>query len=146
MPAANGHYPGQVRSVKGMISFKALLFALPVAFAGGWMVHASSGRIAVLRAELSALDSEGRAEGASFVRTLQGSHAERQLDILSRRRAAAIALATARRDQLLGGMVVAFAILLFVFVRAAQRIAAEIEEDRSVLEHPPPPPIAPRGG
>lgn len=141
MPVADGHYPGGVRSVKGMVSLKALLLALPVALAGGWMIHASTARVEALRADLVQLDSEGRAEGESFVRTLQGSHAERQLDILSRRRTAAIALAAARRDRLLGGMVVAFAALLFVFLRAAQRIAAELDEDRHLLgdgaPHPP---------
>jgi hypothetical protein len=123
-----------------MITFKALILALPVALAGGWMLRVSTGRIEALRADLVRLDSEGRVEGESFLRTLQGSHAERQLDILSRRRIAAIALAAARRDRLLGGMVVAFAALLFVFLRAAQRIAGELAEDSHLVDPPPAPP------
>ncbi len=75
----------------------------------------------------------GREEGDSFVRTLQGAHAERQLEILSRRRDSALDLATARRNRLLGVLLIIASCLTFAFVRAAQRIAAEVEEDRRLL-------------
>ena len=120
-----------------MIPGKALLAALPLALAGGWLVHASTVRVGSLRVELAQLDAQGRQEGDSFVRTLQGVHAERQLEILSRRRDTALELATARRNRLLGVILVIFAALAFAFVRAAQRVAAEVEEDsRAVAGQP----------
>ncbi len=119
-----------------MIPSKALLAALPLALAGGWLVHASTVRIASLRVEVAQLDAQGRQEGDSFVRTLQGVHAERQLEILSHRRDTALELATARRNRLLGVLLVIFALLAFAFVRAAQRIAAEVEEDRMLTGQP----------
>jgi hypothetical protein len=120
-----------------MIPGKALLAALPLALAGGWLVHASTVHIGSLRVELAQLDAQGRQEGDSFVRTLQGVHAERQLEILSRRRDTALDLATARRNRLLGVILVIFAVLAFAFVRAAQRIAAEVEEDGRMLTDQP---------
>jgi hypothetical protein len=120
-----------------MIPGKALLAALPLALAGGWLVHASTAHIGSLGVELAQLDAQGRQEGDSFVRTLQGAHAERQLEILSRRRDTALDLATARRNRLLGVILVIFAVLAFAFVRAAQRIAAEVEEDRRMLTGQP---------
>ena len=64
-----------------MIIGKALLAALPLALGGGWLVLASNARIGTLRLELDSLETQGREEGRSFVRTLQGAHAERQLEI-----------------------------------------------------------------
>lgn len=129
-----------------MIPTKALLLAFPLAAGGGWLVHSSSGRIGDLRAELLRLDGEVRDEGASYLRTLQGSHAQRQLDALSRRRAAALDLAAARRDRLLGGLLLGFAAVVFFSVRAAGRIARDLEEDRRLLQGSAPrPPGAPRG-
>jgi hypothetical protein len=116
-----------------MISGKALLAALPLALGGGWLVLASNARIGALRLELERLETQGREEGASFVRTLQGAHAERQLEVLSRRHDAALALAAARRNQLLGILLVLSSGLAFAFVRAAQRIASEIAEDDRLL-------------
>jgi hypothetical protein len=116
-----------------MMPGKALLAALPLALGGGWLIAASTSRVGALRAELEALDTQGREEGDSFVRTLQGSHVERQLDILSRRQATVVALAAARRNQLLGVVLVLASCLAFAFVRAAQRVANEIEEDATSL-------------
>jgi hypothetical protein len=132
--AANGHYPGAGSTVKRMIIGKALLAALPLALGGGWLVLASNARIGTLRLELDSLETQGREEGQSFVRTLQGAHAERQLEILSRQHDAALQLAAARRNRLLGLILILFSGLAFAFVRAAQRVAAEIEEDGQLFE------------
>jgi len=131
--AAHGHYPGAVFPVKRMIPGKALLVAVPLAVAGGWLVQASTVRVGALHAELAALDEQGRAEGDSFVRTLQGAHAERQLQLLTERHEAAVKLAGARRNRLLGVLLLVAAALAFAFIRAAQRIAAEVEEDRRLV-------------
>ena len=113
-----------------MISGKALLAALPLALGGGWLILASNARVGALRIELDSLETLGQAEGDSFVRTLQGAYAERQLETLSRRRDAAVELAAARRNRLLGLLVVLFSGLTFAFVLALQRVAAQIEQDR----------------
>jgi hypothetical protein len=131
--AAHGHYPDAVFPVKRMIPGKALLVAIPLAVAGGWLAQASTARVGALRAELAALDEQGRAEGDSFVRTLQGAHAERQFQLLTQRHEVAVKLAGARRNQLLGVLLIVAAGLAFAFVRAAQRIAAEVEEDRRLV-------------
>jgi hypothetical protein len=120
-----------------MFSAKALLVALPIALAGTGFFASARGRVARLRTEVVALDAASRREGASFVETLQGAHAERQRELLDRRRAAAVELAGARRDELLGALAVAGSALAYVAVRVAQRVAAEVEEDRRILERRP---------
>jgi hypothetical protein len=113
-----------------MLPGKAILVAAPLVLAGagaGWHAH---GRVGALRAELAAVDARGKAEGDSYLRTLQGAHAERQLDLLTRRHDVAMRLAAARRDRLLGVMAVLGGGLVFAFVRAAQRISGEVEEGR----------------
>jgi predicted phage gp36 major capsid-like protein len=121
-----------------MFPGKALLVSVPVALAGAWLLFSASGRVSALRRDVAALEAEARREGESFVATLQGAHAERQRELLDRRHDAALRLATARRDRLLGGLLVAAAALAFTAVRVAQRVAAEVEEDRRLLQGGPP--------
>jgi hypothetical protein len=116
-----------------MISGKALLVAVPLAVAGGLLASTSSLRVGELLQEIATLDAEEKREGASFVSTLQGAHAERQLQLLTRRHDAALRLATARRNRLLGVLLVLAAALAYGAVRVAQKVAAEVEEDRRLL-------------
>ena len=143
VPRGDGHYPGAVGSVKRMFPVKALLVALPLALGGAWLLHAASGRVVARRAEVAELDAASRQEGASFVETLQGAHAERQRELLDRRRHAAVELAVARRDRLLGVLLIVAAALAFVAVRVAQRVAAELEADRRLLTDEPGDPTPP---
>jgi hypothetical protein len=113
-----------------MLPWKALLVSMPVALAGGWALASASARLQDLRGEMARLEAAGRAEGESFVRTLEGAHAERQLEHFDRRRALALELARARRDQLLGVLGLVGAALLFAGARAIRRIGAEVDEER----------------
>jgi hypothetical protein len=109
---------------------KLALLCVPVAMAGlGLTLHANF-RVNALGADLTALGVAGRAEGASFVETLQGEHAERQRVAYDRRRAIALSLAAARRDRLLGLVLTAAAGLAGGALSVMARIAAEVEEDR----------------
>ena len=138
--SAGGHYPRRIASVKHS-SVKALLVAAPLVLGGSgtaWWAHR---RAAALSQELAEVDARGRAEGASYLRTLQGSHAELHLDLLTRRHDVAVRLAQARRDRWLGGLAALGGVLAYAFVRAAQRIAGEVEEAR---EPRPPGPGGPR--
>jgi hypothetical protein len=139
----DGHYPGAVGPVKRMFPMKALLVALPLALGGASLLYAANGRVAVLRADVAELETASRREGASFVETLQGAHAERQRELLDRRRAAAVELAVARRDRLLGVLLIAGAALAYVAVRVAQRVATELEADRRLLAGEPRAPAPP---
>ncbi len=113
-----------------MTRAKILMVCLPVAFAGLALgVHATF-RVNALQRELAARASEGQAAGASFVETLQGDFAERQRVAFDRRRATALDLASARRDRLLGVLVVAGAGLAGAALSVLSRISAEIDEDR----------------
>jgi len=130
LPAPSGHYPGGIFPVKRTLPGKAILVAAPLVLGGagaGWHAHV---RVAALRAELAAVDERGKAEGDSYLRTLQGTHAERQLGLLTRRHDVALRLAAARRDRLLGVIAVLGGGLAFAFVRVAQRIAGEVEDGR----------------
>ncbi|MFL5262162.1 MAG: hypothetical protein ACJ79R_03465 [Anaeromyxobacteraceae bacterium] len=115
---------------------KALLAALPLAVAGAGLAYASTTRIAELRAEVARLDAEGRTQGDAFVATLSRADAERELATLDRRKAAALALAGARRNRLLGVVLLVAAPLAGAAVRVAQRVAAEVEDDRRLLGGP----------
>jgi hypothetical protein len=115
---------------------KALLAALPLAVAGAGLAYASTARIAELRAEVARLDAEGRTEGDAFVATLSRADAERELATFDRRKAAALALAGARRNRLLGVVLLVAAPLAGAAVRVAQRVAAEVEDDRRLLGGP----------
>jgi hypothetical protein len=106
----------------------ALLTA--VALAGAGVAVRSTARVRALEAELADAATAGQAAGASFVETLRGEHAERQRLAFDRRRVAALALASARRDRLLGLLAAAGAGLAYAGLRVMGRIAAEVEEDR----------------
>ncbi|WP_242337977.1 MULTISPECIES: hypothetical protein [unclassified Anaeromyxobacter] len=106
----------------------ALLCA--VALTGLAATVRSSLRVRGLEAELQSARVAGQAEGASFVQTLRGEHAERQRLAFDRRRDLALALAAARRDRLLGTLAIAGAALLLGAGRVLSGLAAEVEEDR----------------
>jgi hypothetical protein len=109
---------------------KTALLCLTVALAGlGVAVHATL-RVADGERELVELAAASKAEGESFVDTLQGEHAERQRLALDQRRALALALAAARRDRLLGLLAAVGAALVLSAGVVLSRIAAEVEEDR----------------
>ncbi|HEX7623754.1 MAG TPA: hypothetical protein VF400_09310 [Anaeromyxobacteraceae bacterium] len=110
-----------------MLPVKAILVAAPLVLGGVGGACYAHGRVAALRGELAAVDERGKAEGDSYLRTLQGAHAERHLDLLTRRHDVAMRLAAARRDRLLGVIAVLGGALAFAFVRVAQRIGAEVE-------------------
>lgn len=115
---------------------KIALLCLPLAAAGlGLTLHATA-RVNAHRRELSALALASRAEGQSFVDTLQGEHAERQRAAFDRRRALALSLAAARRDRLLGLALTGAAGLACAALSVMSRIAAEIDEDRRHLRDP----------
>ncbi len=109
---------------------KIALLCVPIAAVGlGLSVHATF-RVNARARELAEAAAEGQAAGASFVKTLRGAHAERQRIAFDRRRDRALALAAARRDRLLGFLIVAAAGLLAAALSVLSRIAAEVEEDR----------------
>ncbi len=109
---------------------KIALFCVPLAAAGlGLAVHATF-RVGAMERDLAEAAAEGQAAGASFVQTLRGSHAERQRLAFDRRRERALGLAAARRDRLLGVLLVGAAGLLAAALSVLSRISAEVEEDR----------------
>lgn len=112
---------------------KITLLCLPLAVAGlGVALHATA-RVHALQGELAALAATGKAEGDSFIATLQGEHAERMQAAFDRRREVALSLAAARRDRLLGALGAVAAAVLAGALAVMSRIAAEIEEDRRHL-------------
>lgn len=116
------------------------LLCVPIALVGLGAAVYSSVRVSDGERRLTELADEGRAAGESFVETLQGEHVERQILTYDRRRAAALSLAAARRDRLLGFLAVGAAGLLAAGLLALSRIAAELEEDsRHVAEDGPDP-------
>ncbi|HEY7725560.1 MAG TPA: hypothetical protein VH880_09510 [Anaeromyxobacteraceae bacterium] len=119
---------------------RALLLSLPVALLGGWAAASGAGRIAEIRSEMARLEVAGRSAGESFVKTFEGAQAERQLEAYDRRRALALELARARRDEILGLLGVGAAALLHVGLSLMRRIAAEVEEERRAVGQPPRPP------
>ncbi len=109
---------------------KIALLCAPIAAAGlAFSIHGTY-RVRALERELAARAEEGQSAGASFVETLQGGFAERQRLAFDRRRALALDLAAARRDRLLGVLVVAASGLAGAALSVLSRISAEIEEDR----------------
>jgi hypothetical protein len=113
---------------------KITLLCLPVALVGlGVSAHATL-RVRLHERELSELDAAGRQAGAAFVSTLKGEHAERQRAAFDRRLEVALALAGARRDQLLGVVAAATSGLLAAGLSALGRISSEIEADRRHLQ------------
>lgn len=113
-----------------MTRTKIFLLCLPLALGGGAVAVHADRRVARQEREVAALAATGRAEGASFVETLRGDHAERQRLAFDERRELAFSLAAARRDRLLGGLAVAAAGLLLSGLLVLRRISLEIEEDR----------------
>lgn len=112
---------------------KIVLLCVPLAVAGlGLTLHGTL-RVNALQRELSELGAASRAEGRSFVDTLQGEHAERQRATFDRRRALALSLAAARRDRLIGFALTGAAGLAGAALSVMSRIAAEIDEDRRHL-------------
>jgi hypothetical protein len=109
---------------------KILLVCGPLAAAGlGLALH---GTLRVQAGERALVQAQSDAEraGTSFVKTLRGDDAERQRLAFERRREAALGLAAARRDRLLGFLLTAGAGLLGAGLSVLSQIAAEVEEDR----------------
>ncbi len=123
-----------------MLPRKALAVSLPVALAGAWLAFDASRRVERLQGELAGLEAAGHAEGARFVETLQGAHAERLLQLLDQRRTIAIELNAARRDRFIGLFAVAAAVLVLAGAFLLGRIAEEIEEERRFIHGEGPPP------
>lgn len=117
------------------------LLCAPVAAAGLALSTHATVRLDALEHELAETARVSRSAGASFVRTLRGTHAERQRLAFERRRRVALDLAAARRDRLLGFLAVAGAGLGAAALSVMSKIAAEIEEDRRhvrAVAHRPP--------
>ncbi len=113
-----------------MTRAKILAICAPVAAAGLALTVQATFRVNAEERALAAARAEGKAAGESFVATLQGEHAERQRLLFERRRTLALQLASARRDRLLGLLLVATAGLAGAALSVMSRISAEIEEDR----------------
>ncbi len=116
---------------------KIALLCGPVALLGVALAVHATVRVRDGERELAAVAVAGDAEGQSFVATLRGEHAERQQLAFDRRRALAFSLAAARRDRLLGILVVGAAGLGAAALSVMARIAAEVEEDRQHLRAQP---------
>ena len=117
-----------------MTRAKLLLVCGPFAAAGLALALHATWRVNARSAELAAVGAEADAAGAAFVATLRGEDAERQKLLFERRRAVAVELAAARRDRLLGLLLVGAAGLAGSILSVMSRIAAEIEEDRRHVE------------
>jgi hypothetical protein len=116
------------------------LLCVPIALVGLGVAVYASVRVARGERQLAELAAAGREAGQSFVETLQGEHVERQILTYDQRRAVALSLAAARRDQLLGVLAVVAAALLAAGLLVLSRIASEVEEDRRhVADHTPDP-------
>jgi hypothetical protein len=113
-----------------MSSRTVLLVCGPLAALG--LAIAVHGTVRVSRAHeaLERLAATSAAEGRAFAETLRGAHVERQLEALTERRAIARELAAARRDRLLGVILLAGSVVAGLGLRAFGRMADEIEEDR----------------
>ena len=116
------------------------LLCVPIVLVGlGVAVHATF-RVTEGERRLVELAAAGRAAGESFVATLQGEHAERQWLAYDQRREAALALAAARRDRLLGLLGACAGVFVAAGLSVLSRISEEVEEDRRhVAEDTPDP-------
>jgi hypothetical protein len=122
-----------------MVPLKAAIVFVPIAVAGAWAVVDATGEIDALKEDLARQEETGRSEGASFVETLQGSHAERQFKAFDRRREVAVQLTRHRRNRFLGLFAIAFACLGLATAFVLRRIAAELEEDQRYIQGSNPP-------
>ena len=113
-----------------MSSRTVLLVCGPLAALGLATAVSGSWRVQQARRELSALAETSAFHGRAFAETLRGAHAERQLGALDARRTLARKLAAARRDRLLGLLVLAGSVVVGLGLRSLGRMAAEIDEDR----------------
>ncbi len=113
-----------------MSSRTVLLVCGPIAALGLAAAVGGSLRVGSAQRELAALAETSAFEGRAFAETLRGAHAERQLDALNARRRLARELAAARRDRLLGVVVLLGALLAAAGLRSLRRMADEIDEDR----------------
>ena len=116
---------------QGAMSRRTILLVCgPLAALG--LATAAYGTVRVTRArqELSALAQTSAQEGRAFAETLRGAHAEAQLAAMTRRRASARELAAARRDRLLGVILLAASAVAGFGLRAFGRMADENAEDR----------------
>ncbi len=122
-----------------MVPLKAAIVFVPIAIAGAWAVVDATREIDGLKEELAREEETGRSEGASFVETLQGSHAEKQFKAFDRRREIAVQLTRQRRNRFIGLFALAFAGLGLATATVLRRIAAELEEDRRYIQDGNPP-------
>lgn len=113
-----------------MSSRTVLLVCGPLAALGLAAAVSGTVRVGGAQRRLAALAETSAFEGRAFAETLKGAHAVRQLDALNERRTLARELAAARRDRLLGGILLLGSVLAGLGLRAFGRMAAEIDEDR----------------
>jgi hypothetical protein len=109
------------------IPWKVLVVCVPLAGGGGWFALDAS-------RQLAQADEAGRVAGESYVRTLQGAHAERQLEELDHRRALARELFVARRNRVIGLLAVGAAVLVGWGAVVLGRISTEVDEQRRMFE------------
>ena len=127
-----------------MIPKPAIFICVPLGALAAWAIGASTIQIDALHQEIAALDETGKAEGASFIETLQGQHVEKQLQTFDRRRALAHALGDAQRNRFLGVFGIAAASFIAVALSVLSRISSEVAEDRRMfLENAAPDPNQP---
>jgi hypothetical protein len=113
-----------------MSSRIVLLVCGPLAALGLAAAVSGTLRVGGAQRQLAALAETSAFEGRAFAETLRGAHAERQLVALNERRAIARALSSARRDRLLGVILLVGSVVAGLGLRSFGRMAAEIEEDR----------------
>jgi hypothetical protein len=121
-----------------MIPAKVLLVVVPIALGGGYLVLDTTRHIGRVSDELVHQEAKVRAEGASFVATLHGEHAAREMLALDRRRELALELTRLRRNRFLGLFALAVAALGVAAAMVFRRISREIEEDRRLVHGDPP--------
>ena len=113
-----------------MIPAKVLLVVVPIALGGGYLVLDTTRHIGRVSDELVHQEAKVRAEGASFVATLHGEHAAREM--------LALELTRLRRNRFLGLFALAVAALGVAAAMVFRRISREIEEDRRLVHGDPP--------
>jgi hypothetical protein len=116
-----------------MVPKKLIILCLPFALIGGWVVLDSSRTILKIERELARLEEVGNAHGASFVRTLQGSHVAQQLLTYDQRRMLARRLADANRNRFFGVLEIVLTGLAGLAGGILHRVASEVEEDRRMV-------------